>query len=586
MSVKHCFIDLPTPSPRLKTITPFFDGPDNPDSKGSVRCGTCFQRFPPDIEYKLKLDHLKTHDSQWDYFMEKLEHKLNQEQNRSSIIHRDPREADDLVLSYGIIQGETKIVVRLPKSRIKRTRYHTNRWAAGEKCWNKKVAEEYQNNHIGSYQGNFDKPICEKSLRCGNYGMRFHDFVTFRHEPLNVCKVFDINTTAYKQLENKEKIKAYFITENPTNRNIEGPATSIDDQKIVYTCAKNLCIFPCLCKGCVVKEAECSKHRILHPFLFNPDEHFFTVRNGDNFNINGNTGNITYSNSMQKGYEMIYDVYKYAGIKRNCISCKNDIFHHQAFHFVYHAECKFCRESQHRIEGIATHDKFLKRFENRRFEEKISCHYCFKIFSSVQYKNIHVKNVHEEENYKKHNCEKCNLVFTNNTNLLYHTQTQHGPKQSLQCKHCEKKFFLKQSLDVHVKSVHNMKRVLCDICNESFTRQSNLNSHFKYVHDVRDNILDVDKGHEIEYFDCEDCSFRSRDQRNLRRHMTTKHKQTEIFNCTECDYTSNRMDNLTRHIRHAHSKSERNTYSCKECNFESRYKSNLLRHMKDIHQIY
>ena len=33
-----------------------------------------------------------------------------------------------------------------------------------------KTVEEYQNNHIGSYQGNFDNPICDKDLGCGNCG--------------------------------------------------------------------------------------------------------------------------------------------------------------------------------------------------------------------------------------------------------------------------------------------------------------------------------------------------------------------------------------------------------------------------------
>ena len=63
---------------------------------------------------------------------------------------------------------------------------------------------------------------------------------------------------------------------------------------------------------------------------------YFTVRNSDSYNINVNEGKITFGNSMEKGYEMIYDVYKHAGIRRICVPCSDDVFHHQAFHFVYH----------------------------------------------------------------------------------------------------------------------------------------------------------------------------------------------------------------------------------------------------------
>ena len=59
-----------------------------------------------------------------------------------------------------------------------------------------------------------------------------------------------------------------------------------------------------------VKSAKIKDHSIFQPYLFHPDKHFFTLRNGDTFNINGSNGKITFRNSMQKGYEMIYDVYK------------------------------------------------------------------------------------------------------------------------------------------------------------------------------------------------------------------------------------------------------------------------------------
>ena len=85
-----------------------------------------------------------------------------------NVIYDDEREVDDLVLSTGITWNKESIVIRMPKSRTKRIRYQSDRWKDGENSWNRKVADEYQNNHIGAYQGNFDKPICDTHLRCGN----------------------------------------------------------------------------------------------------------------------------------------------------------------------------------------------------------------------------------------------------------------------------------------------------------------------------------------------------------------------------------------------------------------------------------
>ena len=583
MNLQASYIDLPTPSKKLQKLNEFFDDPDNRDNFGFVRCGTCYQRFLPNMDYDSKILHLKSHKVKWERFLSNLEHSLNRKWNSDTMIFNDPRKTDDLVLSTGISSDGINIVIRLPKSRMGRVRYHTNRWKEGENSWNKQVSDEYQNNHIGSYQGNFDKPICGTDLRCGNWGVTFPDFVNYRHEPVNVCKIYDINISKYKKLENKEKIKSYFITDKNEILNIAGPVTVIEDHRILYTCAQNSCIFPCLCKGCILAEVECSKHNILHPYLFDPDEDFFTVRNGDTLNITGNTGNITFSNSMQKGYEMIYDVYKYAGIKRVCLICTEDVFHHQAFHFVYHAHCKFCRKSRHRIEGILTHQQFLTRFENRRYEELVSCHYCFKIFSSIQYKNMHVKNFHEEKKEDKFHCDKCKESFKSRTNLVYHTQKHHETQKKVLCEHCEKSFHLKQSLDVHIQSVHNFETVECKMCKQSFNRQSNLNSHYKYVHDLRQNILDMDTGHAIQFYECDNCQFKTRDERTLRRHELSMHKGDTCFKCMECDFVCNRMDNLNRHIMNFHQKESRIIHSCTQCDFKSIYLSSFERHMQRMH---
>ena len=583
MNSKNSYIELRTPSSGWKIINRYFDPKDNPDNLGYVRCKTCYERFPADMSYESRIDHLKLHNSRWDDFMEAIERSVRHDYNHSNVNYDDPRNKNDLKLSNGIsIDGE-KINFRFPSSRKGRTRYFTNRWRPTDKSWNKAVAEEYQNNQIGSFQGNFDKPIGDKDLRCGNTLISFSDYVNFRHETVSACKLFDVNRTKYRHLENKTKINSYFVTDSNQDVQISGPATLMESGTLVYTCTKGLCIFPCLCKHCVLGENECSEHKILHPGLFDYMTDYFTVRNSDSYNINVNEGKITFGNSMEKGYEMIYDVYKYAGIIRICFPCTDDVFHHQAFHFVYHDSCKFCRQSRHRFEGLITHQQFLDRFESRRTREVLSCHICCKIFSSVQHKNQHVQNVHEKNEEGQVPCELCSRTYKSETALSYHTQKEHGPKIDYNCTFCTKVFYLKHSLDVHVRSVHNDLTIACDLCKATFSRQSNLTSHYKYVHDQLENTFIMEDGREIEYFECGECSFETRHKKHLGRHVSTVHGTKKDFQCTECDYKCNRMDNLYRHIKTKHQEDSTTWHSCDKCAFKSKYASSLKRHIREVH---
>ena len=73
----------------------------------------------------------------------------------------------DIKLFHGIFYQNKKVINRFPTSRTNRIRYSTDRWLETDNYWNKKVAEEFQNNHNGAFQGNFDKPICDKTFAVG-----------------------------------------------------------------------------------------------------------------------------------------------------------------------------------------------------------------------------------------------------------------------------------------------------------------------------------------------------------------------------------------------------------------------------------
>ena len=193
-------------------------------------------------------------------------------------------------------------------------------------------------------------------------------------------------------LDTKDKINSYFIKEEATTSTIVGPATQIEKESLLYTCKRHRYIFPCLCVSCVLQTSECSEHKFIHPDLFDIDNDRLLLRTPHNYNMSdirkpNNTFRECYEkdenyvdNKHYLGYEEpVVQIYVYAGIKKDCDTCSNDLYNHSAYHFIFHDNCKFCRFSAHRFDGITTWEEFCTRIENRYSEESSSCCLCNKI---------------------------------------------------------------------------------------------------------------------------------------------------------------------------------------------------------------
>ena len=90
------------------------------------------------------------------------------------------------------------------------------------------------------------------------------------------------------------------------------------------------------------------------------------------------------------------DVLKYAGTFQSCNSCKMKLLHHESYHLIYHYMCLFCNESLDRFKDILTEKPYWELFDERRFEESISCHYCSKMFFNKESKQRHIEIVHKD----------------------------------------------------------------------------------------------------------------------------------------------------------------------------------------------
>ena len=78
-------------------------------------------------------------------------------------------------------------------------------------------------------------------------------------------------------------------------------------------------------------------------------------------------------------------------------------------------------------------------------------------------------------------CEACGSVFTQETNLAVHRQSQHEGL-SLPCNVCGNLFGSKTNLNKHIKMVHDKFRYNCNQCDYNSTRKQILAMHEINVH--------------------------------------------------------------------------------------------------------
>ena len=526
----------------------------------------------------------------------------------------------DLLISLGL----NNVTLKMPKSRMTRSRYSSS---PPRKSWPRSIAHRYNENPVGSFAGNFDKPI-NLNIRAGNTILNYGEFVEFSHDPVETCNSYEVNMVKYFEQDDVSKLNSLVVSENQRLLNLSGPAsvkgeTRSDLDKIMYSCTQHRCVIPCVCYLCNDENPDECDHKIVHPGFFSPEEHLFTVRNADSFDINLNKddlqdGNRYCTNRKCRGcvvqhrqpqrsfnyrfsciqmgggdclckdcpYCKSLDVIKYAGTLQSCESCKMKLIHHESYHLIYHYMCLFCRESLHKFKNILTEKGYWDNFDERRFEEKVSCHFCSRMFFDKQKKQRHIEIVHNKNPNVLFKCNECSRAFGSKQALNYHIDTYHEDVDlGLMCGVCEKSFKMDHNLDQHMREVHSDITYECGLCISKFTRQSNLNHHYKIVHDTAINSLYVNDDPTIfEYFECTFCDFISREKRTVVHHEKFVHKKDELekLSCQLCPFTTYEKKTLNRHEKIVHKESDIK-YSCIFCNFTTKWKGNLKSHTNNLH---
>ena len=545
----------------------------------SAKCTKCKKEISYGQNTNLLIEHLKIeHYYQEDIgvkvlyqvYLEHLSELLNE--RPSDFPKTDPKH---LRISFGIKVDDGFTLIRFPKSRIGRTIYQEK--SIYKSDWQRTVCKEYLENPVGSYQGHFDRPITCK-VYMGSRPLSFSEYTNFTHT--QGCNEYIIDKARYEKIDDLQKIKAFAASDLKEKLVVSGPCSRDNDQRVLYTCTKHECIYPCPCKDCIEEEAQCEDHDILHPGFFDPDRHAVTVRMHDSHNINLVRDDFSFDAGR------IVEVIKYAGIEKhpsNCVKCPRDLLHHQAYHFVHHSCCKFCENENHKYEDVVSKTACETNMKETNRLERYSCHFCNKLFESFQSKNNHIQSQHCKDTNNGIQCNECKRTFQSYQALQYHKKVIHTDQQEEhQCPSCDKIFNTKHGLNCHKRSVHGQRKFDCHKCSFKFKRQSNLNRHCKLVHEI-----DFKKCYQedLDLHNCNQCDFKTIYKENLKGHIEKVHCLTKLFfSCQKCSFKTTYKRNLTSHARiHLDPIEMKTIHQCDVCEFTSLYERSLKRHKKEKH---
>uniref|UniRef100_A0A1B6DUM5 C2H2-type domain-containing protein n=1 Tax=Clastoptera arizonana TaxID=38151 RepID=A0A1B6DUM5_9HEMI len=230
--------------------------------------------------------------------------------------------------------------------------------------------------------------------------------------------------------------------------------------------------------------------------------------------------------------------------------------------------CDNCKKTYKSVVEFIDHRKEINVFKVKILHgRKMLCHICGMLKSRKAF-HLHLK-IHGgkqfecnecgakfsrkdtlEQHLFKHKpnhqfeCNKCNKKFSMMKKLKKHMVTHSNRSKHISCQHCDKVFFYKNSMVVHMES--HFKKFTCDKCNLEFSSKLTLNNHM-----VR---------HLNNIFKCTICDCKFYSEKQLKSHHLFKHSSI-YYKCLYCQTKLQYRQSLKRHLnsRHPDSKDEWNT---------------------------
>ena len=106
-------------------------------------------------------------------------------------------------------------------------------------------------------------------------------------------------------------------------------------------------------------------------------------------------------------------------------------------------------------------------------------------------------------------CDTCNIGFVSKAAHIIHKKSKHLGEQHNACNEYEATTH--SYLTVHIQSVHEDKRYLCEVCNKEYTDKRALRRHKK-------------SAHEGITYKCKTCDAQFNQKSNLYSHIKSRHK--------------------------------------------------------------
>ncbi|XP_068918072.1 zinc finger protein 260-like [Tenebrio molitor] len=247
--------------------------------------------------------------------------------------------------------------------------------------------------------------------------------------------------------------------------------------------------------------------------------------------------------------------------KHSCHSCsesfstkKNLIKHLKIQKF----KCSTCEFTFHTVDEYRSHKKQHGADTDCDNVKKRTCGYCDKVF---QYRTSMLKH-QRKHNAPPRTCSYCSFKPTSPSVLSKHMEQVHSHLKTFTCSLCDKAFFKKANLRLHVQVHSGVKKHTCEICGMSFVLRGNLSVHRRLHTGERP-------------YTCSSCGRGFTQQSALRSHEAG-HSDRRDHVCPECGAAFSRAGALRNH-RKRHSSAR--PFECSVCGKKFTFSSERKRHM-------
>lgn len=170
--------------------------------------------------------------------------------------------------------------------------------------------------------------------------------------------------------------------------------------------------------------------------------------------------------------------------------------------------------------------------------------------------------------YQRYGCGICEKSCLTKKKLNKHIADCHAVDKNFTCQICNKRFRLKNSLNLHAITHTGVKPFKCLSCDKHFTQKSSLNTHVKQFHDLN-----------VKMFECNDCTKKFKLKYFLDMHHLT-HNGRKPYKCNICDSKFTQKSSLNTHVKQFHESSVP-IFQCMRCDKKFLRETMLDKHIEN-----